>query len=238
MAQKPTRGSDQSLSMTARSKKAAAVKPVDPADRICKVELLGRAVISIKAILIESFDTTSITIHRRPPHSRSIVVQTYNMEDVVSIEGAEGEAGVICVYTTAVIATYEGRVEPLDGNFVEVILDNGQSVILNRSSPGGIEVQISYQDDAATINHAAPSRSKSKNSSDTEETFEDEDEDEAELSDGSSEDDPGEDDDSGDDQGEDDPPEEEVRPKRTKRKSAASGNVSRRTTTRKKTTRR
>jgi hypothetical protein len=163
-----------------------------------KVEVIGRAPIFVKGMLVR-YDETSLLMRHKRERSSKIIVESFSMKDVLFSNGAEGEQATVAVNVIAVIHTFEGRIEPLtNSDFIEVIMANGDSVVLNRNSSAGTEVKITAMEDDV----APEIKRKSSNEDADEEEFDDDEDDE-------SEDEEGEDDESEDEEGEDDESEDE-----------------------------
>lgn len=115
-----------------------------------RVEVIGRAPILVSGMLVSYNEKTLVMRHKRERSSK-IIVESFAMRDVVFINGHEGEQATVCVNVVATIRTFEGQLKPLVGaDYIEVILSNGEQVVLNRNSSSGLEIKITaIEDDVA-----------------------------------------------------------------------------------------
>lgn len=112
-----------------------------------RVEVIGRAPIIVSGMLVSYNEKTLVMRHKRERSSK-IIVESFAMRDVVFINGHEGEQATVCVNVVAVIRTFEGQLKSLVGaDYIEVILANGEQVVLNRNSSAGLEVKITAIED-------------------------------------------------------------------------------------------
>lgn len=112
-----------------------------------KVEVVGRAPILVSGMLVSYNEKTLVMRHKRERSSK-IMVESFAMRDVVFINGHEGEQATVCVYVVATIRSFEGQLKSLVGaDYIEVILSNGEQVVLNRNSSSGLEIKITAIED-------------------------------------------------------------------------------------------
>ena len=119
---------------------------VKPEQLMYQINVIGKTVVELKGQLT-SISVTELVLRHKKERSSKLMFSTFQIKDVVSVFGEEGEQAIVKINKLTTIDSYKGKVETLEGGLIQVTTLEGESIILNPASSANVEIELTAMEE-------------------------------------------------------------------------------------------